>query len=73
MFTARHLAGVELARLKRRCARSRSTGAPLAVVRLRRLAKRASAGRTFRELTQVLDPIVGAQHVDFAVTHSTPE
>jgi len=26
-----------------------------------------------RELTQVLDPIVGAQHVDFAVTHSTPE
>jgi hypothetical protein len=26
-----------------------------------------------RELTQVLDPIVGTQHVDFAVTHSTPE
>jgi hypothetical protein len=26
-----------------------------------------------RELTQVLDAIVGAQHVDFAVTHSTAE
>jgi hypothetical protein len=26
-----------------------------------------------RELTQVLDAIVGAQHVDFAVPYSTPE
>jgi hypothetical protein len=26
-----------------------------------------------RELTQVLDAIVGSQHVDFAVPHSMPE
>jgi hypothetical protein len=74
MFTARHLAGVELARLKRRrrtvLEHGRAAGGRDGFVAWRSAHMPAEPAR---ELTEVLDAIVGARHVDFGVTHSTPE